>query len=119
MKGETESISSSGGRALLNLGHTFLLHCMRAVAGYGEYLHREAVSIGLVSAFRLSKLCGFCLENDEGKLIKMLNSYNLPVRLTNPLDTNLLINAMQAETKFHQGILGICASSRNWRSFCH
>lgn len=101
---ETESISSSGGRALLNLGHTFA-HAIEAVAGYGEYLHGEAVSIGLVSAFRLSKLCGFCLENDEGKLVKILNSYNLPVRLINPLDTNLLINAMQADKKVSSGIL--------------
>ena len=101
---ETESISSSGGRALLNLGHTFA-HAIEAVAGSGEYLHGEAVSIGLVCAFRLSKLCGFCLENDEGKLIEMLNSYNLPVRLTNPLDTNLLTNAMQADKKVSSGIL--------------
>ena len=35
----------------------------------------------------------------------MLNSYNLPVRLTNPLDTNLLINAMQADKKVSSGIL--------------
>ncbi|MFP4261678.1 MAG: 3-dehydroquinate synthase, partial [Opitutales bacterium] len=44
---------SSGGRALLNLGHTFA-HAIENVAGYGEYLHGEAVAIGLVLATRLS-----------------------------------------------------------------
>ena len=46
---ERETLVSSGGRALLNLGHTFA-HAIEAVAGYGQYLHGEAVSIGLVCA---------------------------------------------------------------------
>ena len=49
---ETEQ-AASGGRALLNLGHTFG-HAIEAVAGYGEYLHGEAIAIGLVLAVQLS-----------------------------------------------------------------
>src|SRR5690606_12378957 len=36
---------TKGSRSLLNLGHTFG-HALETVAGYGEYLHGEAVSIG-------------------------------------------------------------------------
>ena len=43
----------AGGRALLNLGHTFA-HAIENVAGYGDYLHGEAVAIGLHLAAILS-----------------------------------------------------------------
>ena len=57
---ERESSEGTGGRALLNLGHTFG-HAIEKVAGYGSYLHGEAVAIGLVCALRLSKLMGNCV----------------------------------------------------------
>jgi len=42
-----------GGRALLNLGHTFG-HALEAELGYGTILHGEGVSVGMGLAFRLS-----------------------------------------------------------------
>ena len=39
-------------RAILNLGHT-IGHALEAVAGYGELLHGEAISIGMVGAARM------------------------------------------------------------------
>ncbi|NBN95918.1 MAG: hypothetical protein EBV31_09980, partial [Verrucomicrobia bacterium] len=51
--GDERETSAQGGRALLNLGHTFG-HAIEATAGYGTYLHGEAVAIGLVMAARLS-----------------------------------------------------------------
>ena len=39
-------------RAILNLGHT-IGHALEAVAGYGELLHGEAISIGMVGSARL------------------------------------------------------------------
>ena len=56
------------GRALLNLGHTFG-HAIEAVAGYGNYLHGEAVAIGLVCAMRLSRMMGFCENESEKELL--------------------------------------------------
>lgn len=51
---------AEGGRALLNLGHTFG-HALEAEYGYtGALLHGEAVAIGLGLAFRLSEKLGFC-----------------------------------------------------------
>ena len=48
----------SGERALLNLGHTFG-HALEAATGYStRLLHGEAVSIGVVLAFRLSAELG-------------------------------------------------------------
>jgi len=43
----------AGERAILNFGHT-LAHAIENVAGYGAYLHGEAVGIGMVYAARVS-----------------------------------------------------------------
>ena len=51
---------AEGGRALLNLGHTFG-HALEAEYGYtGELLHGEAVGVGIGLAFRMSARLGFC-----------------------------------------------------------
>ena len=50
--------AKENGRALLNLGHTFG-HAVEKVAGYGEYLHGEAVAVGCVAAAMLSEKLGF------------------------------------------------------------
>jgi 3-dehydroquinate synthase len=99
---ERESIESSGGRALLNLGHTFA-HAIESVAGYGEYLHGEAVSIGLICALRLSRMSGYCSDADEKILESLLQSYALPVKLRFDLCTQALMNAMQSDKKVKAG----------------
>ena len=99
---EKESIESSGGRALLNLGHTFA-HAIESVAGYGEYLHGEAVSIGLVCALRLSRMSGYCLDMDELELEALLQSYALPTKLRSDLCSQTLMNAMQSDKKVKAG----------------
>jgi len=47
-----------GARALLNLGHTFG-HAIEAAAGYGEWLHGEAVGVGMLMATDLSRRLGW------------------------------------------------------------
>lgn len=54
----------NGGRALLNLGHTFG-HALEAEVGYGgTLLHGEAVAVGMGLAFRLSARLGLCPRSD-------------------------------------------------------
>jgi len=67
-----------GLRGILNFGHT-LAHAIENVAGYGEYLHGEAVAIGMVYAARLSsKLKGLSVE-DSARIEKLLATLGLPV----------------------------------------
>jgi shikimate kinase/3-dehydroquinate synthase len=71
----------SGGRALLNLGHTFG-HALEAEYGYtGELLHGEAVSLGLVLAFRLSAKLGLCSRDDADRVEAHLAATGMPYAL--------------------------------------
>lgn len=67
-----------GLRAILNFGHT-LAHAIENVAGYGEYLHGEAVAIGMVYAAHLSvALKGLSVE-ESARIEKLLAGLVLPV----------------------------------------
>ena len=101
---ERESCSIQGGRALLNLGHTFA-HAIEAVSGYGQYLHGEAVSIGLVCATRLSKKMGYCANDSEEELLTLLGSYGLPICLRKELSSTNLMQAMANDKKVIMGKL--------------
>ncbi|MCK5495383.1 MAG: 3-dehydroquinate synthase [Hyphomicrobiaceae bacterium] len=67
----------TGLRALLNLGHTFG-HAIEAETGYGEFLHGEAVAIGMVMAFDLSVRMGLCPAEDAARVRRHLGAVGLP-----------------------------------------
>ena len=65
-------------RTLLNLGHTFG-HAYEAEAGYdGSVLHGEAISVGMVDAFRLSNELGLAKEEDTRRVVAHLDAAGLP-----------------------------------------
>jgi shikimate kinase/3-dehydroquinate synthase len=98
---------ASGGRALLNLGHTFG-HALEAELGYGAILHGEAVAIGVGLAFRLSARLGYCAESDAERVIAHLASVGLPAGLRD-LGTRLsaarLVELMRRDKKTRDGQL--------------
>ena len=72
---------SSGGRALLNLGHTFA-HALEAELHYdGRLLHGEAVAIGLGLALRLSARLGYCDAADADMVVAHLEAIGAPARI--------------------------------------
>jgi 3-dehydroquinate synthase len=68
----------AGERALLNFGHTFG-HAIEAGAGYGTWLHGEAVAAGMVMAARLSSRLGLLPADDADRLERLLIAAGLPV----------------------------------------
>ena len=101
---ERETGGGPGGRALLNLGHTFA-HAIEAVSGYGNYLHGEAVAVGLVCALRFSLLRGWCADGDEKVLLDLLGTYDLPTALRDSLPVADLMKAMTSDKKVVAGNL--------------
>lgn len=76
--------AAEGGRALLNLGHTFG-HAIEQVTGYTAYLHGEAVAVGLAGAARLSQKLGLITAAEVARIERVLAAHSLPVRLRAPL----------------------------------
>ena len=91
-----------GGRALLNLGHTFG-HAIEQATAYGRYLHGEAVAIGLAAAARLSRKLGHLAVADVARIDAVLKAHRLPRRLAAPLPVAALVKAMARDKKVRAG----------------
>jgi 3-dehydroquinate synthase len=102
VEADERETAREGGRALLNLGHTFG-HAIENVAGYGEYLHGEAVAIGLAAAARLSQKLGYIGAAEVGRVERVVAAHGLPVRLRAPLPLAALGTAMARDKKVRAG----------------
>ena len=97
---ETES---TGRRAILNYGHTFG-HAIENVYGYGEYLHGQAISIGMQCAARLALELGMVDQEFVSQQTDLLNSLRLPLTI-NPGREAELVAAMHHDKKVVSGKL--------------
>jgi 3-dehydroquinate synthase len=100
---EKDEREETGLRAILNYGHTFA-HAFETVAGYGQRLHGEAVSAGMICASRLAERLGI-IPSDL-----MLRQQNLLARLGLPttpdrLPVDDLIAVMRQDKKSRDGKL--------------
>lgn len=99
---DEKETAANGGRALLNLGHTFA-HAIENVAGYGEYLHGEAVAIGLHMATRLSIELGQISPSTLDRVDALLLKCHLPLALRRALPIDALMAAMTRDKKNRAG----------------
>jgi 3-dehydroquinate synthase len=67
-----------GVRAILNLGHTFG-HAIETAQGYGQWLHGEAVAVGMLLALELSARRGMVPATEVAGLRELLLTAGLPV----------------------------------------
>ncbi len=97
-----------GGRALLNLGHTFG-HALEAECGYGAaLLHGEAVAIGLGLAAELSARLGLLGQEWPGRVREHLREVGLPARIADlprGFSAERLLARMRADKKARDGRL--------------
>jgi 3-dehydroquinate synthase len=100
---EADEREETGLRAVLNYGHTFA-HAIEAVSGYGELLHGEAVSIGMLCASRLAEALGRVDAEFTRRQRELLAALGLPVDVPN-IDHDQLLSAMQHDKKVEHGQL--------------
>lgn len=68
-----------GNRALLNLGHTFG-HAIETATGYRDWLHGEAVAVGMIMAATMSVMEGRMDAAELDRMEALLRTLGLPVR---------------------------------------
>ena len=91
----------TGVRATLNFGHTFG-HAIEAGAGYGRWLHGEAVGAGMVMAADLSHRLGLIDATVVRRLSDIIGAAGLPVR--GPLwPFERYVELMSVDKKAQQG----------------
>ena len=85
-------------RAVLNFGHT-IGHALEAVTGYSEFLHGEAVGVGMVKAATLSARQGFCDQLTLERVVRLIQQAGLPTAIPNNVSLSALIQAMEVDKK--------------------
>lgn len=89
-------------RALLNFGHT-IGHAIENVAGYGELLHGEAISLGLAAALVISERQNHLSREEADRVRAKLSAFGLPLALPAHLGTDALLAAAAKDKKFCSG----------------
>ena len=90
-------------RMILNYGHT-IGHAIETVSNYTEYLHGEAVAIGMMGAARIARH----LEMIDDELLAMhsdlLRLFSLPTEMSD-MNINSILQAMKRDKKVESGKL--------------
>jgi 3-dehydroquinate synthase len=74
---ERDEREETGLRAALNYGHTFA-HAFETVAGYGAWLHGEAVAAGMACASLLAERRGLIGPDTTQRQRQLLRAFGLP-----------------------------------------
>ena len=93
-----------GERALLNLGHTFG-HAIETALGHGEWLHGEAVAVGLVMAAALSVRQGNLKATEYRRLCRLLERAGLPIAPPDNVSPEEMRKHMARDKKVRDGKL--------------
>jgi 3-dehydroquinate synthase len=94
----------SGLRALLNLGHTFG-HAIEAEQGYGNWLHGEAVSAGMVLAAAVAVKKTWLNRQELARIEALLVAFSLPVCPPTGMNYNAFMQHMAHDKKVQAGKL--------------
>jgi 3-dehydroquinate synthase len=103
-------------RALLNFGHT-VAHAIENAAGYGRFLHGEAVSLGMAAALEISQRKAGLSAAEAQRVRDKLAAFGLPLTLPSDLGTEELLAAARRDKKFAGGRIRYVVSPRLGEAF--
>lgn len=97
-----EDEREAGSRAILNFGHT-LGHAVEMLTEYRQYLHGEAVALGMAFAARLSAARGHCPAEVADRVVRLIARTGLPVDVPPELLGRPLVLAIETDKKMSGG----------------
>lgn len=86
----------TGGRMVLNLGHTFG-HAIEKAYNYEKYTHGEAVAVGMIKAAEVGERRGICPEGTAKQICETVKAFGLPV--TAPIEKAEIVRAAAVDKK--------------------
>jgi 3-dehydroquinate synthase len=89
-----------GGRTILNYGHTFG-HALEAAGGYEQWLHGEAIALGMMFAANLAEQMGLLEPHGVEIHRRAFEAVGLPVRAA--FDAEGVVGAWSIDKKFLDG----------------
>ena len=90
-----------GIRAFLNYGHSFG-HVIENLCGYGQYLHGEAISIGMRIAGEIALARGLWSENESIRQNNLFKNYGLPIEIPR-LRRSEVVRILMGDKKVQEG----------------
>ena len=111
-----EDEREAGVRALLNFGHSFA-HAIETLTDYRQYLHGEAVAIGMIIATRLSEIRGLSKTGLSDRLSRLLSSFDLPLALPDSVDTDAILESLKLDKKVLAGAIRLILVESAGRGF--
>jgi 3-dehydroquinate synthase len=94
----------SGLRAILNLGHTFG-HAIEAEKGYGNWLHGEAVSAGIILASAVATKMNWLDASEFSRIESLLQAFDLPTVAPSDMAYDEFARHMRHDKKVQAGQL--------------
>jgi len=85
-------------RSILNFGHT-IGHALESVTGYEEFLHGEAVAIGMAQAASISVHEGFCDKESLRRICRLITRAGLPTEIPPHIQPRELVQRMEVDKK--------------------
>ena len=102
---------TTGERALLNFGHT-IGHAIERAGEYRDFLHGEAVSLGIVAASEVSVRKAGLSEAERERIVRTLEKFELPTRLPTDFPKKKVQDAIRFDKKFSQGAVRFVVSPK-------
>ena len=106
-----DELDRTGERALLNFGHT-VGHAIERAGDYREFLHGEAVSLGIVAACAISIKKAGLPKNQRDAIVDLLSAFELPTRLPANFPRAKIFDALPFDKKFERGKIRFVVTSK-------
>jgi len=101
----------SGERAVLNFGHT-VGHAIERAGDYRQFLHGEALSLGIVAACAVSNKKAGLPPDQRDAIVDVLAKFRLHTRLPKNFPRNKIFDTLKFDKKFESGKIRFVVTPR-------
>ena len=106
-----DEFDRTGERAILNFGHT-VGHAIERAGDYRQFLHGEAISLGMVAAAAVSVKRAGLSPTEQSAIVDLLRQFDLPTRLPAGFPRPKIFEALLLDKKFEQGQIRFVVTPR-------